>query len=294
MSALNKIGARDKDVLYAVFTDLDGSLLDHNSYRYDHAVRQIHELRRLGIPLIFVSSKTKAEIVTLRNQMGNSDPFIVENGSAIFIPKHYFDQTGHAGESASEYEILELAESRERWLEQLDKLERNYYGEFVNFEKLPVRELMNLTGLSYQDAKFAADRHYTEPVKWLGTDERKDLFISVLEEVGAQVETGGRFLSVGGCSNKGHAVTCLRNIFVERSRWESVIDLAIGDSNNDRSMLEISKEALLIRSPNHNFPVLTRKTGVFKSKAFGPIGWAEGVSAWLERYRLTAGIINHG
>ena len=45
--------------------------------------------------------------------------------------------------------------------------------------------------------------------------------------------------------------------------------------------LEAADEALLIRSPVHDFPALQRDTGVMRSTACGPAGWAEGVIEWL-------------
>ena len=70
-----------------VFSDLDGSLLDHYSYSYEAALPQMEALERAGIPLILVSSKTRAEILILREELANRHPFIVENGAAVFIPQ---------------------------------------------------------------------------------------------------------------------------------------------------------------------------------------------------------------
>ena len=73
-----------------VFTDLDGSLLDHDTYSYTAALPMLERLSDGGIPVIFVSSKTRSEIVELRGELGNNNPFIVENGAAVFIPEGCF------------------------------------------------------------------------------------------------------------------------------------------------------------------------------------------------------------
>jgi mannosyl-3-phosphoglycerate phosphatase len=77
----------DRDVLLLVFTDLDGTLLDHDSYRGDEAEPDLSLCRRLGVPVILVTSKTRAEINELRFEMGLDSPFISENGGAISFPK---------------------------------------------------------------------------------------------------------------------------------------------------------------------------------------------------------------
>ena len=43
-----------------VYTDLDGSLLDGTSYSYEAATPALTALREQGIPLVLVSSKTRA------------------------------------------------------------------------------------------------------------------------------------------------------------------------------------------------------------------------------------------
>ena len=45
-----------------IFTDLDGTLLNHDDYRYDAALPALDAIRRLHIPLIPVSSKTMVEM----------------------------------------------------------------------------------------------------------------------------------------------------------------------------------------------------------------------------------------
>ena len=74
-----------------VFTDLDGSLLDGTTYSYEAATPALTALREQGIPLVLVSSKTRAEMEPLRQRLGHRDPFIVENGGAVFIPHGLFD-----------------------------------------------------------------------------------------------------------------------------------------------------------------------------------------------------------
>ena len=75
-----------------VFTDLDGSLLDHHSYSFDAARSTLERLDELGIPVIPVTSKTRAEIKQIRDALGNKHPFVAENGAAVFIPRSYFPE----------------------------------------------------------------------------------------------------------------------------------------------------------------------------------------------------------
>ena len=72
-----------------IFTDLDGTLLDEN-YSYEKAVPALKLVKKKNIPVIICTSKTGKETEEYRKKIGNEDPFIVEGGAAIVIPKEYF------------------------------------------------------------------------------------------------------------------------------------------------------------------------------------------------------------
>jgi translation initiation factor 2 gamma subunit (eIF-2gamma) len=46
-------------------------------------------------------------------------------------------------------------------------------------------------------------------------------------------------------------------------------------------MLEAADAALIIASANHPAPKINPREHLFVSKAIGPQGWVEGVTAWL-------------
>ena len=89
-----------------VFADLDGTLLDHRFYSWEGAETALSFIKREGIPLIFCSSKTRWEILPLREKLDNHDPFISENGGAIFIPENYFLFSIEYTKKKNGYEIL--------------------------------------------------------------------------------------------------------------------------------------------------------------------------------------------
>ena len=77
---------------YLIFTDLDGSLLDHFDYSFAPAEPLLKQLEQQAIPVICTTSKTLPELLNLRKKLKNTHPFIVENGAAIYVPEGYFNK----------------------------------------------------------------------------------------------------------------------------------------------------------------------------------------------------------
>ena len=74
-----------------VFTDIDGTLVDISTAQYGMKTNElISIMKEKNIPLVLTSAKTRLEQNEIREDLGLSDPFIVENGGAIVIPKGYF------------------------------------------------------------------------------------------------------------------------------------------------------------------------------------------------------------
>ena len=77
-------------MMLLVFTDLDGTLLDHHSYSWAPARPALASLHERGDAVMLVSSKTLAEISTFRRELGLPHPVVAENGAVIDVPDGYF------------------------------------------------------------------------------------------------------------------------------------------------------------------------------------------------------------
>ena len=70
--------------LPVIFTDLDGTLLDHDTYSAEAARSVLEKVTARGIPVIPATSKTYSEVVEFRDSMNLTHAFIVENGAACY------------------------------------------------------------------------------------------------------------------------------------------------------------------------------------------------------------------
>lgn len=265
-----------------IFTDLDGSLLDHHHYRHDEADELLSQLADAAIPVIPVSSKTRSEIERLRHSLNNAEPFICENGAAICIPVGYFSDQPAETAIEQQYWLKTFVKPRRHWLDMISTLKPQFGTDFTSFADAGIDGIIAMTGLDVHAAARAAHREYGEAIAWHGSPARQKLFIEALQKAGAQVLQGGRFLHVSGACDKGQALHWLLQqyqYFYPQKSWQT---LAIGDSDNDIAMLQQADLALLIPSPVHGLPQLAERPGIYIAPHTGPRGWAAGVQEILD------------
>jgi len=265
-----------------IFTDLDGTLLDHYDNSFAPAESLLAELEDIGIPVIPTSSMTHAEIIELRTELANNHPFITENGAAVFIPQGYFPQQPHNTKIRGDFWVHEFSQPRQQWRTVLDQLGVNFPGCFRSFSDCSEQEIMAITGFGERHATLANIREYSEAIQWLGATTDKQQFITQLQEAGARAQQGARYLCIGGQCDKGMALLWLQDQYQRFSGDKIYHSLAVGDANNDIPMLLASDIALLIRSPAHDLPSLHRSGFTLVSEQQGPMGWDEGVRRWLD------------
>lgn len=259
-----------------VFTDLDGTLLDHESYAWEPARPALEMLRQRRVPVILCSSKTRSEIATLRDELDNRDPFIVENGAAVVIPQGYFEAVSDSGSyqppDAEPDRTVSFGTSRDRILEVLTYLKQQGFR-FRSFAGMSTEQLAALTGLSEDAAARARTRTATEPLLWDGDAASLELFRSVLSRYQLQLLAGGRFFHVMGHFDKADAMEYLLERFRVFYRKQDVLSVALGDSANDIRMLEQADIAVAIRGADGNKLHVPGRKDTVHSEEKGPEGW---------------------
>lgn len=280
-----------------IFSDLDGTLLDHFTYHATAAKDMLATLKNANIPVILNTSKTKAEIEIIQQDLLLDTPFIIENGAAVYIPKGTFEVKPQDTIEEGDYWVKSFCLPREHWLALLNQNTHEFKEYYQGFSTLTIPELCNLTGLMPAEAERAKQRLYGEPVHWFGDKSKKSSFIEKLCELGVTVVSGGRFTHVSGNCNKGQALIWLAECYREHYQNNAISTIALGDSDNDSAMLEAANIAVQIRSPSHDFPTLNRQFNVVQTEKFGPEGWTEALTKLLSTKLSNKSInseVNHG
>ena len=262
-----------------IFTDLDGTLLDHHSYSFNAALPTLAQLKRLNIPVIATTSKTKVEVLALYQKLGLHGPFIIENGAAIYLPKAELIDCPKSAISDGDYWLITFSQPRQQYQQIAQALQAEFTNKFTAFSQMTTAELAQATGLTLDKAELAQQRQFGEPVLWQGTPLEKQHFIKQAQQLGAHVLEGGRFIHLSGDCDKGKALHVVKCLY--QALWQQqVTTIALGDSGNDIAMLEAANIAVQIRSPSHPYPELqtSKQHYIYQSLGYGPIGWQEAIN----------------
>jgi mannosyl-3-phosphoglycerate synthase len=255
-----------------VFTDLDGTLLHPVSYSYTQALEALRWLQEKETPIIFCSAKTKAEQEVYRAELGIGDPFIAENGGAIFIPKGYFRLHFNYDKATKDYFVIELGTPHQEVRRKIKKIVEEEAGcRLIGFDDMTVEEVARETGLSLVSAEFARQREYSVTIKIEGDKKGVNLALKKIKQAGFSCTFGGRFYEVTAGSDKGRAVKALTELF--KLNLGRIITVAIGDNESDEPMLAAVDMPALVQNHRHRW-MKVKLRNVLKVKGVGPEGWS--------------------
>jgi len=250
-----------------IITDLDGSLLDHHTYRWDAATGWLTTLKQHAVPLVICSSKTAAEILPLQKRLGLAgSPFIAENGALVHITD---EQRVRLPDSQLTYEAI---------CERLAALKAHY--RFTGFHDFSDPEVASMTGLSEADAALSRQRDASEVIVWRDDEAAFGPFCEALGAAGLALTQGGRFWHVMPAgSGKGEALRWL----LTQYRGEPRITLGLGDGPNDAPMLDAVDYAVVIKGYSKTPVTLSRtdQQQIYHTAHYGPEGWREGLDYFL-------------
>ena len=269
-----------------VFTDLDGTLLDHDDYSFDTARPALAQLEALHIPVILTTSKTATEVLSLRRELDNQHPFIVENGGTIVIPKEYFKTATlpHAANEDAEFIYYQLVTSYREIIKLLHALREEYGFKFTGFADMRPTELAKETGLSLDYAILAKRRDSTEPIKWEGDAASLQLLKDKLAEHNLNIIQGGRFMHVRANVDKADGVEILIDAYRQEFPDTDWTSIGLGDGGNDLAMLNLVDQAVVINPKTGTRPLVVDNPNSLITDAPGPAGWNDAMLQLLKDY----------
>ena len=256
-----------------VVSDVDGTLMDH-SYDLTPAKETIKTLQKISIPVILCTSKTAAEVKVIRKELNLKDPYIVENGAAIY------------GESLKKVNGKIILGEKYETLEEILSFISNDIGyKLIPLNNLTDDEATDLTGLKGNSLTLMRDRHWSMPFlnPPIFLEERIN---SCCKKLKVDIFKGNRMshlLSIN--SNKGKAINALKKY----SNIQDIKIIGLGDSPNDLPLLLISDFRIVIPGADGpNLNLLNQLKDLEFTLASEPngYGWKNEINKLINKLKL--------
>jgi len=250
----------------AIFTDLDGTLLEPDGSLSAEALTEIKRLTASGIPVCLVTSKTAAEVVALLKQLQLATPAGFENGAGIVFAE---------GSMALEPAAIAMAELRR----EAARLRGRCGAPFRTLDELEENELMSITKLPAAALAAVRDRQATLPLVVAPTWDRR-LHASLPARPRMRLLRGNRFLHLQG----DHDKTSVMRLLLSRLPPRDGVVVSFGDSPNDSELLAKAEIAVIVPSAAGPSPELVRKIPDARVAPYPHgLGWVMAVRQIVER-----------
>jgi len=266
-----------------IFTDLDATLLNYEDYSFRGALPSLKRIKRLGVPLIITTSKTRREVEFIQKDLEIDEPYIVENGAAIYFPPKYMDFFIENNKQEPPFcitHIIQLGTTYEPIRSFIDEMREKF--PIRGFGDMSISEISEITGLSPQRAEFAKEREYSEPFI-MERDQDIPLLQRLAVERGIKITKGGRFYHMTGMyQDKGEAVKIVRDIF-DRKDGNKHPTIGVGDSLNDLPMLKNVDIPVIVPHPLNSYLDVSLP-GLIKASSTGSKGWNDTIWRLLNEF----------
>lgn len=259
---------------FVLFSSIDGTLIGADSDSQMVTETAVSLVLSRHVPLVLCAPQTRSEQEYYRRALHIPDPFIVENGSAIFVPDDYFDFDFSCRRDEG-YCIIELGRPMAEIRRVLGTIRRETGLFFQGFNDVTVRRVSEILGVGVTAARRARAREYSEVIATPLTADNLDQLRHALAPHGLDIMAAGDCHIVSAAkSDLGAAVTRLTQLY--RRRWGHIVTIGLGDSVWDRSLLAAVDRPYLVQTAAGRWPDVGG-LDVYRAEGIGPHGWRQAV-----------------
>jgi mannosyl-3-phosphoglycerate phosphatase len=259
-----------------VFCDLDDTLFEPHAFAGDASTHgALSRIEHAHVPLVFSSSKTRAEIELIQQEIGINQPFICENGAALFVPRGYFGFRVEQARHAAGYEVVEFGKPYAEVVASLHGAACRLDMKIVGFSDMSVEDVAIDCDLSMLQARLAKLREYNEHFRVVD-DKRGALprLFKALRAADLTCTRRGAYYHVGAI-HREHAGRFLGGLY--RRAFGQVVTVAFADHRGATPLLRSAEMSLVVASsaPDEMTYLLTHVPRARLTVADSVGAWAE-------------------
>lgn len=181
-------------------------------------------LEHAGVPLVWVSSRTRLQLDDPRRKLGHTHPFIAEGGCGVYLPEGYFHLRPAKTMRLGRFTCIPLAEPQAAASEALEELSADTGVPVVTLASLRPRELAQNLGLPAREAELARHRDFDEPF-FIAGSSREDVerFAAEARQRKAQLRQNGTLWSLAVGADVRACVRELAKLYERALRSHPVV-----------------------------------------------------------------------
>ena len=258
-----------------IFTDLDGTLLNRDTFEFGTIKEYVKYLLSKNISIIPNSSKTEAEILEFNSELGEDLPFISENGAAV----HNMDLINQSLPkkiilSREKNELLKIFKS---------KINDKLISKCKFVLSLKESEKSKIFGLTGEKLNSALKREFSIPILFEGTKNEKIDLSQLIKNNGLTLQDGGRITNLCDKTSKALAMKNVIRIF-KKTEKQNLSIIGVGDNLNDLDMLKNCDIACLVFNDKFKLERINIDNCLVSKKP-APEGWQEVVNLALDKIK---------
>ena len=203
------------------------------------------DLNHAGVPVVWVTDRSRAELDEPRRKFGHSHPFIAEGGCGVYLPEDYFHLRPAKTVRLGRFICVPIAEAQTAAAEALEALVEETGVSIVPLRSLSPREFAQNSGLSPREGELARQRDFEELFFFAGaSDKHVARFLSHARHRQLQLRQRGPFWSLAVGSSLRHCVGELSSLY-DRALRAHALTFALETEGSDRLLAACDRGVLL-------------------------------------------------
>ena len=258
-----------------LFSDVDDVLRDPTPSALARAAAALATTVSDQCALVLCSRYTRAELEILQLKLRITQPFIAENGAAVFIPPDSFGFRIPGSRSHADYEVVEFSRPHHQVMGDVRMIGQRLALDLCGFSDMTVEEVARARGISPLRSRLAKLSEYAEPCRPTYSDRvtRRHL-ARALEPCGLSILCRGRDEFIGEMLPPGIAVTFVRSLY-ER-KFGRPVTVGLVDGTGDDTLLSRMDRQVIVQDDE----------GV--DGAVDVVGWAEAIAEIVSNHRTSS------
>jgi mannosyl-3-phosphoglycerate phosphatase family protein len=267
---------RGREPSVVVFSRLEPAVLGDTAQSREAFRASLERLAAQGIPVVIGSQATRAEVELLREELGLTDPFIVENGAAVFVPRGYFPFPLPASGMRSGYHTFERSIAHDAVVRALRRAASQARVSVLAMSDMSISEVAREAGLTLLQARLAKLREYDEPFRVLDPEAAaRARLLKTLRSAGLQVWSEGRFDHVVGSADMGACVALVRSLYARR---RPVVSVGVGSESDADLLKRVDVPIVVPAGPRRGPASVSRAVpGARMARSASPEAWVDAV-----------------